>query len=91
MGAVELLRIFLLASAGFGQELSKTTVRTIQKNTSDRIASSVGAYVSESFTILFLVSVQPGYTEKEGFFSCKGGSGATLFLLSLCFQKHLDF
>lgn len=57
MGAIELLRIFLLASTGFRQELSRTEVRAMQKNTSDRSGSSVGEYVSESFTILFSVSV----------------------------------
>lgn len=86
MGAVELLRIFLLASAEFGQELSKTEVRTIQKKTSDRIGSSVGAYVSESFTILFLVSVQPGYTEK-GFFPARVGQELHCFCSQYAFRS----
>jgi len=52
---VELLRIFLLSSADFVQELRKSEWG--QKNTSDKGCCSVDAYISESFTILFLSSV----------------------------------
>lgn len=55
--ALELLRIFILVSAGFVPELRKSEVRAMQKNASDKGSCSVGAYISESFTILVLSAV----------------------------------